>query len=277
MLSLYVLCSGARGPISYARRVWLLCCATASRTRVNEDMMDRAPNTPLVNQLLAALPAAEYARLQAHLTPITLPYKHVLYDVHQPVEYVYFLTSSVCSLLTVTEQEEPIEVALVGREGIVPPPSFAGSETANLKVLCQVGGAALQMPAAILHREQRAGGPLAMLLDRYTQALFLMVTQLVACSRLHSVEERFCRWVLMMADRAGQETFPLTHELLSQMLGVRRASVTVVAGLMQQAGMIHYRYGQMTIRDRQGLEAGVCACYHTINNQFHRLLGMQRP
>jgi CRP-like cAMP-binding protein len=245
------------------------------RLTVSVDMIDRSTNRPACNRLLAALPPDEYARLHAHLTPMTLPFKHVLYDVHQPIEHVYFVNSGVYSILTVTEKSEAIEVAIVGSEGMVPPPSFAGSETANLKVVCQTPGVALRLAADILRREQAAGGQLGALLGRYTQAMFLMIAQLSACSRLHSVEERFCRWVLMTADRAGEETFPITHELLSHMLGVRRASVTVVAGMMQQAGLIHYRYGKMTIRDRHGLEGGVCGCYHSISSQFDRLLGMK--
>jgi CRP-like cAMP-binding protein len=246
-----------------------------SRGIASDDMMDDPINQPYMNQLLAALPPEEYARLHTHLIPTRLPFKHVLYDVHQPVEHVYFVNSGVYSILTVTEKNEAIEVAIVGSEGMVPPPSFAGSETGILKVVCQVPGEVLRLGIDILQREQMGGGQLGVLLGRYTQAMFLMIAQLSTCSRLHSVEERFCRWVLMTADRAGQQTFPITHDLLSHMLGVRRASVTVVAGMMQQAGLIHYRYGKMTIRDRDGLEAGVCDCYHIIRGQFDRLLGMK--
>jgi CRP-like cAMP-binding protein len=237
-------------------------------------MMASAPDRSGLNWLLAALPAEEYARLQAHLIPTPLPYKHVLYDVHQPIEHVYFVNSGVCSVLIVTEPSETIEVAMVGREGMVLPPSFVGGQTASMKVVCQVPGVALQLPADILRREQAAGGRLGALLECYTQAMFLMLAHVSACNRLHSVEERFCRWMLMTADRADQETFPLTHDLLSHMLGVRRASVTVVAGMMQQAGLIHYSYGKMTVRDRRGLEEGVCVCYHSIKGHFDRLLGL---
>src|SRR5215212_2299671 len=143
-------------------------------------MMASAPDRSGLNWLLAALPAEEYARLQAHLVPTPLGYKHVLYDVHQPIEHVYFVNAGVCSVLLVIEPSAIIEVAMVGREGMLLPPSFAGGQTANLKVVCQVPGMALRLPIDILRREQMTGGQFGALLEHYTQAIFLMMAQLSA-------------------------------------------------------------------------------------------------
>ncbi|GAA6614541.1 Crp/Fnr family transcriptional regulator [Scytonema sp. NUACC26] len=226
-----------------------------------------------VNMLLAAIPLEEYQRLLPHLELVPLEYKQFLYRPNEPIQYVYFVNYGVVSLLTVMENGEAVEVATIGNEGMVGLPVFLEAKTIPGEAFTQVPGKALRMRADVFKREVTSASPLYKLLQFYTQALFNLIAQSAACNRLHSIEERFCRWVLMTQDRVGSNEFPLTHEFLGQMLGVRRASVSVVAATIQRAGFISYKRGKMTILDREGLEDITCECYGIIKGEFHRLVG----
>ncbi|KAF3888979.1 MULTISPECIES: Crp/Fnr family transcriptional regulator [Nostocales] len=226
-----------------------------------------------VNRLLGAIPPEEYQRLLPHLKPVFLEYKQILYQPNEPIEHVYFPNNGVISLLTVMENGEAVEVATVGNEGMIGLPVFLEANTIPGQAFSQIPGEALQMRADVFKREVTSASPLFKLLQSYTQALFNLIAQSAACNRLHSIEERFCRWMLMTQDRVGSNEFPLTHEFLGQMLGVRRASVSVVAATIQKAGFISYRRGKMSILDREGLEDITCECYGIVKAEFDRLLG----
>jgi CRP-like cAMP-binding protein len=225
------------------------------------------------NRLLRALPQKDYERLAAKLERVTLGFKQVVYEPNAPIGHVYFPLSGVISLLTVMDEGGPVEVATVGREGMVGLPVFLGDGEVPGRAFAQIAGDALRMEADDFRAEARHPGPLQRLLLRYTQALLTQVAQSAACNRLHSVEERCARWLLQTQDRVRADQFPLTQEFMAQMLGVRRATVNVAAGILQKAGFITYTRGRITILDRPGLESASCECYAIIKADSTRLLG----
>ena len=225
------------------------------------------------NQLLSSLPSEEYEQLEPYLEPIFLDLKRELYQPNVPIDFVYFPLSGVYSLLSTTSKGELIEVATVGNEGMVGLPVFLGSKQIPGLAVSQVPGEALRMRTEDFQTLVTPDTKLYQILHRYTQALFNLIAQSALCNRAHSIEERCCRWLLLTRDRVGNDEFPFTHEFLSQMLGVRRAGVSQVAGKLQNAGFISYRYGKITILDRAGLEATSCECYELIKREFERLIG----
>ena len=228
---------------------------------------------PVGNNLIAALPQQEYERLLPHLEPVSLPIKLVLCEPNEPIKYAYFLNSGATSLLNLLQDGQTIEAATVGKEGMIGVPLLLGTTQIPLQVIVQIPGDALRMKADVFKAQVYAGCPLHTLLLRYTQTLMNQISQTAACNRLHSIEERCCRWLLLSHDRVESDSFPLTHEFLSYMLGVRRASVSEVAATLQKSGLIDYRRGRITIRDRKGLEAAACECYQSTKQEFERLLG----
>lgn len=224
------------------------------------------------NRLLAALPREEYEHLLPNLENVSLTFKQSIYEPNLPIEYVYFPNHGVVSLLNLMEDGTAVEIATVGNEGMVGIPVFLGADTIPGKAFSQIPGTAMRMKADVFKEKVNQGNPLHNLLQRYTQALFNQVAQSVACNRLHSIEERCCRWLLMTRDRVESDEFPLTQEFLSLMLGVRRPSVSVVAAILQKAGLIRYSRGKITILDREGLEAATCECYRIVKDEFNRLL-----
>jgi CRP-like cAMP-binding protein len=224
------------------------------------------------NQLLNALSIEQYQKLSPKLEPVTLTFKQILYVPEQPIQYVYFVNDGMVSLVNVTEDGATVEAATVGNEGMVGISVLLGVDRTLTQAIVQIAGHALRMPVETFKREVTPDTPLYPLLLRYTQALINQLSQTVACNRLHSVEERCCRWLLMCQDRTGTDQFLLTQELLSQMLGVRRASVSVVASILQKAGLIRYSRGRITILNRSGLEAASCECYRVVKTEFQRLL-----
>ena len=228
---------------------------------------------PVGNNLLAALPQQEYERLLPNLEPVSLSIKQVLYEPNEPIEYAYFPNSGATSLLNLMQDGQTIEAATVGKEGMIGIPLLLGTNQIPLQVIVQIPGDGLRMKADVFKAQVYGGCPLHTLLLRYTQTLMNQISQTAACNRLHSVEARCCRWLLMTQDRVESDSFPLTQEFLSYMLGVRRASVSEVAAALQKLGLIDYHRGQITIRDRKGLEAAACECYQSTQQEFKRLLG----
>lgn len=224
------------------------------------------------NRLVAALPTEEYKRLQPNLELVSLCFKQRLYQPNEPINYVYFPNSGVVSVLSVMEDGGIVEVATVGNEGTIGIPVLLGTDRVPAETLVQVPGDGLRMNVDVFKKLVTPGSPTHNLLLRYTQALMNQFSQSVACNRLHSVEERCCRWLLQTRDRVESNEFPMTQEFLSLMLGVRRASVSEVAAILQKAGLIRYHRGKMTIIDREGLEAGSCECYRVIKREYARLL-----
>lgn len=240
-------------------------------------LLPKEANLPRKNRLLAALPVAEYQRLVPDLELIELPLKQVLYNPGEPITHVYFPHYAIVSLVYTLEDGSTSEVGLVGNEGMAGLPVILGSNTSTTTAIVQVaeGGGGMRMTAGRCKAEFDRGGSLQSLLLRYTQALFTQVTQTAACNGHHSVEERLARWLLMVSDRMKSDTFLLTQEFISQMLGVRRSGVTVAAGTLSQAGMLRYSRGQITIRNREDLEATACECYAVTKKESARLLGIE--
>ena len=231
------------------------------------------PPVRFENKLLAALPSEVTARLLPHLEAVSLPFKQILYKPGEPLEYVYFPNQGVVSLLIILEDGTLAEVGLVGNEGMIGLSLLLEAEKTRFEAIVQVPGDAIKMRADVFQDLVKPGDPLHSRLLRYTDVRMLQFAQSAACIAHHSVEERCCRWLLMTRDRVNSDQFPITHDFLSQMLGVRRASVTVVAGMLQKAGLIHYTRGQMTILDRPGLEEVCCECYRVVKDEEDLLRG----
>jgi CRP-like cAMP-binding protein len=234
--------------------------------------MSKDRHNLIQNQLLSALPTQEYQRLLPNLESVSLPLKQIIYAPNEPIEYVYFPNNGIVSLVNVTEDGGTVEAATVGNEGMVGIPVLLGADKMVSQAIVQIVGDALRMKADVFKREVTPGTQLYNLLLRYTLALMNLISQSVACNSLHPVEQRCCRWLLLCQDRVKSEQFLLTQEFLAQMLGVRRATVSGVAATLQQAGLIRYSRGKITICDRPGLEASSCECYRIVKEEFERLL-----
>jgi CRP-like cAMP-binding protein len=228
--------------------------------------------TPSENRLLAGLPPADYRRLHPRLEAAPLPYRRVLYPPGGPVDYVYFPSRGVVSVVAVLAKGRTIEVGMCGREGAAGAAAVLGDPTSPFRVQVQVAGDGVRICIDDFRDAARPGGALYRILARYHAAFQAQTAQSVACNGLHTVRQRCCRWLLMTADRMGADKFVLTHEFLGTMLGVRRASVTDVLLPLQAAGLIGYRRGRVTMLDRPRLEATACECYRFIQGQFDRLL-----
>jgi CRP-like cAMP-binding protein len=198
--------------------------------------------------------------------------KDILYAPDEPIEWVYFPSYGVASLLAVID-DTLVEVGTVGNEGMVGIPVFLGATHTNGKSFWQIEGELMRMPSSVLREEVARNAPLVGVLQRYTQALFTMLAQHVACNRLHPINQRCARWLLMTHDRVAGDNFVLTQEFLSQMLGVRRAGVNEVMRALQEAGLVHYRRALVTIVDRAGLEQEACNCYFMVRDEYERMLG----
>ena len=238
-------------------------------------MSSTPPDTiPRGNRLLDSLTNAERGDLAPHLELERLELKDLLLEQGKRIYNVYFPITAVASLLNLVEDTSGIEIATVGNEGLVGLSLSWGIDTLNPREFaqCQVPGDALVMDAETFASKVSGDGELTWLVHRYTQAFVTQIGQQVACNGLHTIEERCARWMLLTHDRVGSDEFPLTQEFLAQMLGVRRPSVTVVAGVLQQAGFIRFRRGRITITDRRGLESASCACYGVLREVFDRLV-----
>jgi CRP-like cAMP-binding protein len=241
------------------------------------DMASTTPELARENRLLAALPSAELAGLLPQLEPVDLALKDSLYETHQPIRHVWFPARGVVSMVANLQNGAIVEVGTIGNEGMVGLPAHLGAETAAVTCFSQIPGRALRMGVEALRRATRAEDALTDALNRYAQAFFTQLSQGVACNRLHSLQERCARWLLQTHDRAMADEFPLTHEFLAQMLGVRRAGVTEAASGLQQAGAISYKQGRVTVLDRQALEDASCECYGVIRAEYERLVGPMPP
>lgn len=225
------------------------------------------------NLLLARLPEDEYRMLRPHLEYFPTPLKTVLYERGKEIRHVYFPLSGAHSVLAVMEDGAAVEVGTVGFEGLSTVDVLTGSTQATETTICQIAGDSLRMPADKFNEVLGAATEFRRLAYRFLQAYLSQVSQSVACNRLHSTEERFARWILASHDRARSDTFYLTQEFLADMLGVHRPSITLIARSFQQAGLLTYRRGDITILDRDGIEEACCECYRVVRNQFEKALG----
>ncbi|HEX5863105.1 MAG TPA: Crp/Fnr family transcriptional regulator [Casimicrobiaceae bacterium] len=231
-----------------------------------------ATHSPHQNQLLDALPKGDYERLAAHLELVPMPLGEVLYESGVELRYVYFPTTSIVSLLYVMEDGASAEIAIVGNEGILGISLFMGGDTTPSRAVVQSAGHGFRLKADLLKDEFGRFGPTMHLLLRYTQALITQMSQTAVCNRHHSVDQQLCRWLLLSLDRLQTNELSMTQELIANMLGVRREGVTEAAGKLQEAGLINYRRGRITVLDRPGLEARSCECYQVVKTEFDRLL-----
>jgi CRP-like cAMP-binding protein len=227
---------------------------------------------PHQNHLLEALPASDYERLAPHLELIPMKLGDVLYEPGARLRHVYFPTTSIVSLLYVMEDGASAEIAIVGNEGILGISLFMGGETTPSRAVVQSAGYGFRLKAQLLKDEFHRFGPMLHLLLRYTQALITQMSQTAVCNRHHSVDQQLCRWLLLSLDRLASNELSMTQELIANMLGVRREGVTEAAGKLQDAGLIRYRRGRITVLDRPGLEARSCECYQVVKTELDRLL-----
>jgi CRP-like cAMP-binding protein len=226
---------------------------------------------PRENRLLAALPLPERQQVIDATTRVTLNVRTVLFEPGGAVDAVYFPTDGVISLVTPLHTGAIVEVATIGNEGVVGVPVVQPLTSFAVRAITQVAGHGLRMETSVFSEWVANSRPFQTLIDRYTQALFGQIAQAAACNRLHSSEERLSRWLLMSRDRVGSDRFTITQEFLAQMLGARRSTVSVSAGILQRAGLIRYARGHVTIVDGDGLEAVSCECYAVIKAELDRV------
>ena len=228
------------------------------------------------NGILRALPAAEYNRLRPHLKLVTLQYKEVIYEPNKYIKYVYFPNDGVICLLSTAIKRVAVEIGLLGNEGMLGIPICLGANSTPHLALVQAPGSAMKIKANLLREEFKRGGKLQDLLLRFTQAQLIMIAQTAACNRIHGIDGRLSRCLLLMHDRVDGDEFQLTQILISQMLGVQRTGVTAAAGILQKKMMIGYRRGRIAVLDRLRLEDNACECYWIVKEEFDRL-GLRGP
>ena len=229
-------------------------------------------HSPSQNNLLAALPTAEFERLAPHLELVSMRLGDVLYEPGGQLRNVYFPTTAIVSLLYVLESGESAEIAGVGNEGMLGISVFMGGDTTSSSAMVRTGGHGYRLPARLLMEEFNRGGLMLRLLLRYTQALATQMSQNAACNRFHSIEQQLCRWLLATLDRLPMSELVMTQELVAGALGVRREGITTAAGKLQHAGIISYRRGHISVLERSGLETGACECYDVVKKESDRLM-----
>lgn len=219
------------------------------------------------NRLLSSLDAENYALLAPHLRTVKMELGAILGYGSGGNDFAYFPTTSVISLICDMENGATAEVALAGNDGLVGTSLFLGGNSATNRAIVGISGEALRMDARILKEQFARCSPFQRILLRYTEALIAQISLTAACNRIHKLEKRLCRWLLLIHDRATSDEFVMTQEFIANMLGGRRETVTVAAGHLQDAGLIHYTRGRLKIIDRAGLESSVCECYRPVENR----------
>ena len=227
---------------------------------------------PKKNRLLAALPDAEWQRWRPQLELIALPLGQVLYESGTTLKHVYFPTTAIISLLYVMENGASAEISVVGNEGLVGISLFMGGESTPSRAVVQSAGHGFRLKAQLMKDEFDRAGPVLHLLLRYTQALITQMSQTAVCNRHHSLDQQLCRWLLLSLDRLEGTDLVMTQELIANMLGVRREGVTEAAHKLQEAGLIRYSRGRISVLDRIALERRVCECYGVVKKEYDRLL-----
>jgi CRP-like cAMP-binding protein len=230
-------------------------------------------SVPVGNWLLDALPPEDYQRLLPNLKPVTFSLGEVIYESQGQMEHVYFPTTSHISLLYTMVDGSTAEVGLVGNEGLIGIALFMGGDTTPNQAIVQGAGDAFKMRATAMQAEFNRGGAFQLALLRYTQALITQISQTAVCNRLHTAEQRLCRWMLMTHDRVQSDKLQMTHEFISHMLGIQRESVSLIASRLQEKGAISYKRGHIQIVNRQILEEGSCECYDVVKMEHQRLIG----
>src|SRR5690349_2320859 len=227
---------------------------------------------PQQNHILDALPQAERDRLFPYLKLVALPLGKALYESGDVLRHIYFPSDAIVSLLYVLKDGASAEIAVVGNDGAVGVALFMGGATTTNRAIVQSAGSAYRLTRRRLKQEFERHGEMLHILLRYTQALITQMAQTAVCNRHHSVDQQLCRWLLLSLDRLASNELAMTQELIANMLGVRREGVTEAAGKLQDAGLIQYRRGKITVLDRPGIEARSCECYQVVKTEFDRLL-----
>jgi CRP-like cAMP-binding protein len=225
----------------------------------------------LRNTVLGSLTPRQFARLHVALEPVSLKFGQVLYEPGKAIRHVYFPTDCLISLLTTVDKRRSLEVGMVGREGMAGMPFILGMGVSGVRALVQGGGEALRMSAGPFRIEFARNRALQEALYRYMYALMTQISQTAACNRFHEAEPRLARWLLMTRDRVMSDEFPLTHEFLAHMLGLRREGVTEAASAFKRRGLIQYQRGKIQILNLRGLKAAACSCYQTVQTAFMRV------
>lgn len=230
------------------------------------------PDGPVRNRLLAALPPDEFERLRRHLEPVRFDQRQVLFEAEQPIRHVYFPETMVVSMVSILRDGTTIEVGTAGYEGMAGLPLFLGDDSSTVRAFAQIPGAGIRMDAETFRRCSGVPGAFHRMMLRYTQAFLTQVAQTAACNGAHLVEQRCARWLLMTHDRVAGDEFPLTHEFLAFMLGVRRAGVSIAMRALHDLGLVRYTRGWVGVVDRAGLERASCECYQVVRSHIERLL-----
>lgn len=233
-------------------------------------------HSPKHNSLLAGLPAADYERLLPHLEFVDMPFGSTICEAGEQMQYAYFLTGSIVSLLYETADGASSETAVIGYEGMVGVDIVMGGGASLNRAFVKSAGYAFRIKASVLKEEFARGGALQALLLRFTQALFTQMAHTVACNRHHTIVQQLCRWLLLSLDRLPSNKISMTQDLIANMLGVRRESVTEAARKLQDEGLIRYSRGQITVVNRSGLEAQICECYTSLTREYEGLLVAHR-
>jgi CRP-like cAMP-binding protein len=249
---------------------------TLSRAKPVRNSFDGTGRS-IENSILLGLQRKERDLLFPKMQLLDLPKHMLLHEAGAPIQYAYFINAGLVSLLTVLGDGKSVEVGLCGKEGFVGLPLLAGFITSPSRVVMQIEGSGFRISATDFQNVLRSSPKLNKSLQRFAQVLGMQATQIAACNRLHEVDHRLARWMLMSQDRIGGDVVSLTQETLSNMLGTRRASVTVAAGILQNAGLITYRRGDVKINDRHGLEQHACECYEAMKRQAARWLREAEP
>lgn len=229
-------------------------------------------STPKQNHLLAALPNDVQDRLFSCLKKVSLPLGKILYESGDVLEYVYFPTDAIVSLLYVMEDGASAEISVVGNDGLVGIAVFMGGESTPSRALVQSAGTTYRLTAQQFRDEFNSDSRVRMQMLRYTQALITQMAQTAVCNRHHSIDQQLCRWLLLSLDRLPNNRLIMTQELIANMLGVRREGVTEAAGKLQKLGVIEYHRGRITVSDRPRLEKMCCECYSVVKRETDRLL-----
>jgi CRP-like cAMP-binding protein len=229
----------------------------------------KAPST-VANCVLASVPNRQYQRLRVQLEPTELKFGQVLYEPGEPIRFVHFPINCLISLLTTVDKHQALEVGMVGNEGMAGMPFILGVGVSGVRALVQGEGGALRMASEHFRTEFDRNRPLQQALFRYMHALMAQISQTAACNRFHTAEARLARWLLMTRDRVGRDEFPLTHEFLAHMLGLRREGITQAANTLRRRKLIGYHRGVIQIRDVKGLERSCCSCYRIVKDVYER-------
>jgi CRP-like cAMP-binding protein len=228
---------------------------------------------PKRNRLLACLPGSELEVLLPHFDPVSLAHGDHVIVPGVPIQHIYFPLNVLLSLVTTMEDGAAVESGVIGREGMSGIPVLLNAEQTTMPTFAQVPGVALKIKANILKAAYDRHGTLHTLLNRYMHTVVVMGSFSTACNALHKIELRMAKWLLLSSDGVGSDEFNLTHEFLAVMLGVRRASVSEIAGVLRSEGLIDYTRGHIKITDRRGLEAASCECYSKFKDEYERLFG----